>query len=96
MKISRSADESPIERVRAFLAKHNMADRVREFEVSSATVELAALALDVKPARIAKTLAFEIDNKPILIFTAGDAKIDNKKFKQTFRQKAKMVPASEA
>ena len=67
-----------------------MEDRVREFDVSSATVELAALALGVDGARIAKTLSFKKDDSCILILAAGDARIDNHKFKEKFHMKAKM------
>ncbi len=82
----------PIETVKAFLARHGLADRVREFEVSSATVELAAAALGCAPERIAKTLSFLIGEHPILIVAAGDARIDNPKYKAHFGAKAKMIP----
>lgn len=73
-----------------------MEDRVREFDVSSATVELAALALGVEGARIAKTLSFKLPGeKPILILAAGDARIDNHKFKERFHTKAKMLTPDE-
>lgn len=72
-----------------------MEDRVREFTVSSATVELAALALGVEGARIAKTLSFKKDDSCILILAAGDARIDNRKFKDKFHMKAKMLSADE-
>ncbi len=73
-----------------------MEDRVREFDVSSATVELAALALGVDGARIAKTLSFKLPGeKPILILAAGDARIDNHKFKELFHTKAKMLTPDE-
>lgn len=80
-----------IESVRAFFAAFDMEDRVLEFPVSSATVELAALAVGCEPARIAKTLSFSVEEKPILIVTAGDAKIDNSKYKAQFHKKAKML-----
>ena len=72
-----------------------MEDRVREFTVSSATVELAALALGVEGARIAKTLSFKRDDGCILILAAGDARIDNHKFKEKFHMKAKMLTPDE-
>ena len=81
-----------IEKVKEYFAGFGIADRVREFDVSSATVELAAAALGCEPCRIAKTMSFLVDEKPILIVTAGDAKIDNAKFKEQFHQKAKMIP----
>lgn len=70
-----------IERVRAYFRERNMEDRVQEFEVSSATVELAAQALNVKGQRIAKTLSFHVDDHVVLIVAAGDAKIANPKYK---------------
>ncbi|MBO5691779.1 MAG: YbaK/EbsC family protein [Spirochaetaceae bacterium] len=73
-----------------------MADRIQEFEVSSATVQLAAQALNCEPCRIAKTLSFMVDEKPILIVAAGDAKIDNPKYKAQFSTKAKMLSPEEA
>ena len=72
-----------------------MEDRVREFDVSSATVELAAIALGVEGARIAKTLSFKKDDSCILILAAGDARIDNHKFKDKFHMKAKMLAPDE-
>ena len=74
------------------LEKYGLADRVMEFDVSSATVEAAALAVGCEEAKIAKTLSFLVEEKPILIVTAGDAKIDNKKYKGYFHAKAKMIP----
>ena len=68
-----------IERARAYLAEKGVADRIRELDHSSATVELAAEALGVEPARIAKTLSFMLHETPILIVAAGDEKIDNHK-----------------
>lgn len=85
-----------IERVRAYFREHGMEDRVREFEVSSATVELAAAALNCKPKRIAKTLSFMLDGVAILVVTAGDAKVDNAKYKSRFGTKAKMLTPDEA
>ena len=84
-----------IEKAKAYLKLFNMDDEVLEFEVSSATVELAAFAVGCEPARIAKTLSFYVEEKPILIVAAGDTKIDNSKYKKTFHCKAKMIPGSE-
>lgn len=80
-----------IERGKAYFKKFNIEDRVIEFDQSSATVELAAIAAGCEPARIAKTLSFIIDDKPILIVTAGDAKIYNGNYKKEFNTKAKMI-----
>lgn len=80
-----------IEKGREHLKKFGADHRVMEFEVSSATVELAAKALNTEGKRIAKTLSFLLSDGAILIVAAGDAKIDNKKFKQAFSQKAKML-----
>ena len=85
-----------IERVREYFRAHGMEDRVLEFDVSSATVELAAEALHCEPCRIAKTLSFSVGGKAILIVMAGDAKIDNRKFKDFFGFKAKMLSHEEA
>lgn len=85
-----------IEKVRAYFAKLGMEDRVREFDVSSATVELAAQALNCAPCRIAKTLSFLVDGHAILIVAAGDAKVDNHKYKAQFATKAKMLTPEEA
>lgn len=85
-----------IERVRAYFRERNMEDRVQEFEVSSATVELAAQALNVKSQRIAKTLSFHVDDHVVLIVAAGDAKIANPKYKAQFHTKAKMLSHEEA
>ena len=85
-----------IEKVRAYFTTLGIADRIREFDVSSATVELAALAVGVEGARIAKTLSFKIDDQPILIVAAGDAKVDNSKYKAKFHTKAKMLTHEEA
>ena len=85
-----------VEKVRAYLEPYGVADRIREFDVSSATVELAALAVGVEGARIAKTLSFKIGEDPILVVAAGDAKVDNSKYKHFFGVKAKMLTADEA
>lgn len=84
-----------IEKVKAYFRQFGMEDRVREFDVSSATVELAAQALDCQPCRIAKTLSFLVDGKAVLIVAAGDAKIDNPKYKAQFGAKAKMLTPEE-
>lgn len=84
-----------IEKGRAYFRQFGMEDRVREFDVSSATVELAALALGVDGARIAKTLSFKKGDSCILILAAGDARIDNHKFKEKFHMKAKMLAPDE-
>ncbi|MCG8482381.1 MAG: YbaK/EbsC family protein [Clostridia bacterium] len=80
-----------IEKVKAYFSQWNMENKIQEFEVSSATVELAALALKCEPERIAKSLSFMINEKAVLVVTAGDAKIDNKKYKEKFGAKAKML-----
>lgn len=80
-----------IEKVIEYFEKIGMADRILQFEVSSATVELAAKALNCEEARIAKTLSFYVESKAVLVVTAGDAKIDNRKFKDFFHTKAKML-----
>lgn len=85
-----------IERVRAYFESCAMEDRVLEFPVSSATVELAAQAVGCEPARIAKTLSFLVDGSAILIVAAGDAKIDNPKYKAQFHTKAKMLTPEQA
>ena len=84
-----------IEKGRAYFRALGIEDRVREFEVSSATVELAAQALGVEGARIAKTLSFKTADGCMLILAAGDARIDNHKFKDYFHFKAKMLTADE-
>ena len=84
-----------IERVRPYLAKWGVEDRIQEFSVSSATVELAALAVDVEPARIAKSLSFKLEERTIIVVAAGDAKVDNGKYKAAFGGKAKMLTADE-
>lgn len=84
-----------IEKVKAYFASHGMEDRVQEFDVSSATVELAAAALGCEGKRIAKTMSFSLADGDILIVAPGDVKIDNAKFKAAFHQKAKMLPFEE-
>ena len=84
-----------IEKVRAYFTQLGIAQRIREFDVSSATVELAAQAVGVEPARIAKTLSFEVEGKPILVVAAGDARVDNTRYKAAFHCKAKMLSHEE-
>lgn len=85
-----------IERVREYFAERGIADRIQEFDVSSATVELAAEALGCEPCRIAKSITFHAENKVIMIVTAGDCKIDNSKYKKQFGTKARMLGRDEA
>ena len=85
-----------IERVRAYFEQMGVADRIQEFDVSSATVELAAQALGCEGKRIAKTLSFLTDKGAILIVAAGDVKIDNPKYKAQFGCKAKMLTHEQA
>ena len=84
-----------IEKVREYFKGFDMEDKVLEFEVSSATVQLAAIALGTEEARIAKTMSFKKDEGCILVITAGDVKIDNAKYRHTFGLKAKMLTAEE-
>ena len=85
-----------IEKVREYFRTQGMEDRIQEFEVSSATVALAAQALGCDENRIAKTLSFHVGEKVVLIVAAGDAKIDNAKYKAFFSAKAKMLAFEEA
>ncbi len=85
-----------VEKVKKFFAQFGIENKLKEFSVSSATVELAADALKCDPCRIAKTLSFMVGNKTILIVAAGDAKIDNAKYKAQFGTKAKMLKPEEA
>ena len=85
-----------IDRVRAYFRELGVEDKVQELDMSSATVELAAAALNVEPGRIAKTLSFMVNEQPILIVAAGDVKIDNAKYKKIFGAKAKMLTPDEA
>lgn len=84
-----------IEKVTAYLRERGAADKIRIFDVSSATVELAAKALGTQEARIAKSMAFLVGKAPVIIVTAGDMKIDNAKFKAMFHTKAKMLTPDE-
>ena len=92
-KTKEARKEAPmaIENVRAFFRQYGMENRIREFTVSSATVELAAEALGCAGCRIAKSLSFSVNGEPILVVAAGDAKVDNAKFKAQFAVKAKML-----
>ena len=85
-----------IERVRAYFQTLGIEDRIQEFAVSSATVELAAQAVGVEAARIAKTLSFHDGEGCLLIVAAGDARVDNRRFKDTFHQKARFLTPEEA
>lgn len=84
-----------IDKVKLYFKQYNLEDKIQEFSVSSATVELAAAALHCEPQRIAKTLSFMVDGHAILIVAAGDAKIDNPKYKAQFGTKAKMLSPQE-
>lgn len=81
-----------IEKAREFLKQYGADERIKEFPVSSATVELAAAALGCEPKRIAKSLTFLNGETPVMIVAAGDARIDNQKYKAEFSAKAKMIP----
>ena len=85
-----------IQKVRAYFESFGIADRIREFDVSSATVELAAVAVGVEGARIANSLSFKVGEEPIIIVVAGDAKVDNSRYKAQFHTKAKMLTHEEA
>ncbi len=84
-----------IDKVREYFRQYHKEGRIQEFDVSSATVELAAEALHCEPCRIAKTLSFLVGGHPVLIVMAGDARIDNAKFKARFQTKAKMLTPEE-
>ena len=84
-----------IENVRKYFKEMNIEKEILEFEVSTSTVDLAAAALGIIPARIAKTLSFKLGDTAILVVTSGDMKIDNKKFKDEFKTKAKMLKPEE-
>ena len=85
-----------IEKVKSYFAEYGMEERILEFPVSSATVELAAQALNCEPKRIAKTLSFRVGEQAILVVAAGDARVDNAKYKNRFGVKAKMLSREEA
>lgn len=84
-----------IDKVRAYLSAFGMEERINEYAESSATVELAAHAAGCEPCRIAKTLSFLVDDAPVLVVAAGDARVANPKFKATFHAKAKMIPGDQ-
>lgn len=84
-----------VEKVRAYFREAGLEERVCEFSQSSATVEEAAEAVGCAPKEIAKTLSFLVGEKAILIVAAGDAKVDNKKYKEYFHTKAKMIPGDQ-
>lgn len=81
-----------LEKAKEHLKKYGLEDRVKVYSISSATVKEAAIAVGCKEEEIAKTLSFIVDDKPILIVTSGDQKIDNPKYKAEFHTKAKMIP----
>lgn len=83
------------DKAKSYLEEKGYADRVKEFDVSSATVELAAIAVGTEPERIAKSLTFMVEDKAVMIICAGDAKIDNSKYKGYFHTKAKMLSPEE-
>lgn len=85
-----------IEKVKDYFRSMGMEDRIMEFSVSSATVDLAAQALGCEPCRIAKTLSFSVNGSPVLVVTAGDTRVDNSKYKARFGVKAKMLTPEEA
>ena len=85
-----------IDRARAHLAKYGLESRILEFDVSSATVELAAQAIGCEPSHIAKSLSFLVGETPILVVAAGAAKVDNPKYKAQFATKAKMMTPDQA
>ena len=96
MSESEKVNEMGVEKVKEYFKQFGIEDRVLEFDVSSATVELAAEAVGCEPERIVKTLSFKVDDRPVLIACAGDAKIANPKYKAEFGQKAKMLTPDEA
>ncbi|MCI9313374.1 MAG: YbaK/EbsC family protein [Lachnospiraceae bacterium] len=85
-----------IERVKEYFKQYDMESRIIELTESSATVELAAQALGCEPARIAKSLSFMVNDRPVLVICAGDVKVDNAKYKAKFETKAKMLSAEQA
>jgi Cys-tRNA(Pro) deacylase len=84
-----------VEEVREYFARRDLQYEIQELDESTETVELAARALGVQPALIAKTLVFKMNDKGIIIVTRGDARVDSKKFKQVFQTKPKMMSADE-
>lgn len=83
------------EKVKAYFDTFGMGDRCIDLKESSATVALAAQALGTEEARIAKTMSFLLDDQPLIVVVAGDARVDNHKYKETFHKKAKMIPGAE-
>ena len=97
LKYSKGRDwKMAIEKVREYFKTKGIEDRIQEFAVSSATVALAAQALGCEENRIAKTLSFHVQDKIVLVVAAGDARIDNPKYKGFFGAKAKMLAFEEA
>ena len=94
--IEKEGNPMSVEKVKAYFRQFGMEDRIRELPQSSATVEMAAQALNCAPCRIAKTLSFDRNGQAILVVTAGDQKIDNAKYKHRFGVKAKMLSRQEA
>lgn len=83
------------EKAEKYLAEKGYSDRIKVFDVSSATVELAAKAVGTEPGKIAKSLTFKVGDKPVMILFAGDMKVDNSKYKKQFHTKAKMLSPEE-
>jgi prolyl-tRNA editing enzyme YbaK/EbsC (Cys-tRNA(Pro) deacylase) len=83
------------EKVKSYLAPFGLSDRCIDLKESSATVALAAEALGTEEARIAKTMSFLVDDEPLIVVVAGDARVDNHKYKETFHKKAKMIPGAD-
>lgn len=83
------------DKAKEYLVERGYGDRVMEFDVSSATVELAAVAVGTEPEKIAKSLTFMVEEEPVMIICAGDAKIANSKYKGFFHTKAKMLTPEE-
>lgn len=93
--VGKGCVDMAIDKVKEFFKQYHIEERVQEFEVSSATVELAAEALHCEGKRIAKSLSFMVEDQAILVVTAGDAKVDNHKYKEQFGKKAKMLTADQ-
>lgn len=94
-RIGKGGKQMSVERVKTYLRQWNLQDQVLEFDVSSATVELAAQAVGCEGCQIAKTMSFLVDGKAVLVVMAGDARIDNRKFKDLFHTKATMIRPEE-
>jgi prolyl-tRNA editing enzyme YbaK/EbsC (Cys-tRNA(Pro) deacylase) len=95
--VSKAKEEEvlSLEAVKDVLKAHGLENRVRTFDVSSATVELAAIAVGTEPEKIAKSLTFLVDDRPVMVICAGDAKVNNSKYKGYFHKKAKMLSREE-